>query len=268
MRDVAAVPARIVPSEDNHRARERWLAPDENGVSAEVPRQGRYPDGAMADVILWTLTASRPWSDRRAAVGCCARPTGPGAYWLAGRGVGLLPVRYFVGACGGPGISSGPAPVRQESAAVIGDRPLRFSASRRRRRGRPLPGPLQYYDAGSTSIASRRCCRRGRVREDHRRRAGLGDRPARGRAHANAIAVRVWNGERRCAWLREPSHRAVLFHTALSGGLRSLRRVPEADDLRGSAPALSRTEAGPPVSQFCNAVPVSGMSSPCSRMYP
>jgi hypothetical protein len=240
LRDVlAAVPARIVPLPGTLVARqgERWLAPDENGVFRfeVLPDKVAYPTTrAMGDVALLVDThgiASLAGSAIEAGVplvvGCCDTPyKAQAAYWLASRGIDVyFPCDRYVGSLlgyEGPGTLIGSAPVRAEKgAAVIGDRPIRFSASETIVvEDAQLPGPLQYYDAPGKYF--HRLAEMLPLRAEFVTITGAGQASMIVRRAeelgASAIAVRVWNDEDAApvrAWLRaSPSHRAVLFHSA------------------------------------------------------
>lgn len=240
LRDVmAAVPAQIVPLPGTIAVRqgERWLAPDENGVFRfeVLPDKIEYPTTrAMGDVALLVDThgiASLAGSALRTGVplvvGCCDTPyKAQAAWWLASHGVDVyFPCDRYVGSLlgyEGRGTLIGSAPVRSEKGmAVIGDRPVRFSASETIVvEDAQLPGPLQYYDAPGKYF--HRLAEMLPIATVFVQVTGAGQASAivhrAEELGASAIAVRVWNDEDAApvrAWLRaSPSHRAVLFHSA------------------------------------------------------
>jgi hypothetical protein len=233
------VPARIVPLPGTiaMRSGERWFAPDENGVFRfeVLPDKIDYPTTrAMGNVALLvdthglaSLVGPALWAGVPLVVGCCDTPyKAQAAYWLASHGVDVyFPCDRYVGSLlgyQGRGTLIGSAPVRGESGvAVIGDRPVRFSASETIVvEDARLPGPLQYYDAPGKYF--HRLAEALPMKVEFVNVTGPGQASAIvGRAEelgAAAIAVRVWNEEDAAPvrmWLRaSPAHRAVLFHSA------------------------------------------------------
>jgi hypothetical protein len=240
LRDILeATPAEILPLSGVLAVRhgDRWLAADDQGVfrfqvlidKIEYPTTRVYRNVALI-VDTHGLSALVEPAARRGArlvVACGDTPyKAEAAWWLAQLGIdAYFPCDRMVGdllGYQGRGTLIGSAPVRAESgAAVIGDRPVRFSVAETVvAEDTHADGGFQYYDAPARYF--RRLAEALPIHVEYAEVTGP-DQSQRVVDHAQlvaaqVIAVRVRTDEDARpvrAWLAASrSNRAVLFHSA------------------------------------------------------